>query len=160
MPTKRKTGRRKTGPRKTCRCKTCRRKTVPRKPCRCKTCQRKRGSRKTGSRKTGSRKTYRRQFGGEVAVPFVEYGGVGSQAQQAMAAGNAQQAQQVAFTQALRGGAAPLGSSEVPQFTSAGSGVNQSPINANTLSAQLNMTLQQAGANAELDGKMGAEYVQ
>ena len=156
MPTKRKTGRRKTGPRKTCRCKTCRRKT---------------GSRKTGSRKTGARrrtrKTYRRQFGGDVAVPFVEYGGVGSQAQQAMAAGNAQQAQQLAFTQALRGGAAPLrggaaplGSSEVPQFTSAGSGVNQSPINANSLSAQLNMTLQQAGANAALDGNMDPQYKQ
>ncbi len=149
MPTKRKTGRR-----KTCRCKTCRRKTGPRKTCRCKTCRR-----KTGPRKTGPRKTYRRQFGGEV-VPFQEYGGVGSQAQQAMAAGDAQKQQQVAFTQALRGGAAPLGSSEVPQFTSAGSGANQSPINANTLSAQLNMTLQQAGANAALDGKMGAEYVQ
>ena len=81
-----------------------------------------------------------------------------------MQAGSDNTAMQAEFNKALSGGSGTTqlnpGPVEVPQFTTAGNGANVSPINANTLSASLNATLQQAGANAELDGRMPDAYVQ
>ena len=110
------------------------------------------------------RRSRRRQFGGYDAVKVSAFGGVGSDANQAMQAGSDNTAMQAEFNKALSGGSGTTqlnpGPVEVPQFTTAGNGANVSPINANTLSASLNATLQQAGANAELDGRMPDAYVQ